>query len=83
MYTDMDSSLSPTPPFPKNKFRLRLAGLVVPLFCVSMIVTSYMFVKGVTFGIGFGFFGDPILSRGFDLLNRKFPNWQKLLEIRK
>jgi hypothetical protein len=41
-----------------------------------------MFMKGVTFGIGFGFFGDPIITRGLDLLNRKFPNWQKLLELR-
>lgn len=39
-------------------------------------------MKGVTFGIGFGFFGDPIISRGLDLLNRNFPNWQKLLELR-
>jgi hypothetical protein len=41
-----------------------------------------MFMKGVTFGIGFGFFGDPVISRGLELLNRKFPNWQKLLELR-
>lgn len=41
-----------------------------------------MFMKGVTFGIGFGFFGDPIIQRGLDLMNRKFPNWQKLLELR-
>jgi hypothetical protein len=41
-----------------------------------------MFMKGVTFGVGFGFFGDPIISRGIVLLNEKFPNWQKLLELR-
>lgn len=41
-----------------------------------------MFTKGLTFGVGFGFFGDPVISRGLDLLNRKFPNWQKLLELR-
>lgn len=41
-----------------------------------------MFMKGLTFGIGFGFFGDPITSRGLALLNRNFPNWQKLLELR-
>ena len=39
-------------------------------------------MKGLTFGIGFGFFGDPIISRGLELLNRKIPNWQKLLEVR-
>lgn len=76
------SALSPTPPFPRNLYRLRLAALIVPLLGASMFISSYMVVKGTTFGIGFGFFGDPVLSRGIELLNRKFPNWQKLLEIR-
>ncbi|ROW04747.1 hypothetical protein VMCG_04718 [Cytospora schulzeri] len=76
------NALSPTPPFPKNTYRFRLALLVVPVLCMSMFVTSYMVVKGTTFGVGFGFFGDPVIARGMELLNRKFPNWQKLLELR-
>ncbi|KUI59727.1 hypothetical protein VP1G_06943 [Cytospora mali] len=76
------NALSPTPPFPKNTYRFRLALLVVPVLCMSMFVTSYMVVKGTTFGVGFGFFGDPVISRGMELLNRKFPHWQKLLELR-
>lgn len=76
------NALSPMSPFPRNTYRLRLAIIVVPLFCVSLYVTPYMVVKGTTFGIGFGFFGDPVISRGLSLLNRKFPNWQKLLELR-
>jgi hypothetical protein len=81
--TNYHSALDPTSPFPREPYRLRIAGLVVPLLLASIFVTSYMFMKGVTFGIGFGFFGDPITSRGLELLNRKFPNWQKLLELRK
>ena len=42
-----------------------------------------MSMKMTTAGIGFGFFGDPLIWRGLDLLNKKFPHWQKLLEIRK
>ncbi|KAI4864455.1 hypothetical protein F4820DRAFT_458850 [Hypoxylon rubiginosum] len=76
------NALSPTPPFPKQVYRLRLAGLVVPLFLVSLFVTSYMFMKGLTFGVGFGFFGDPIISRGLTWLDHTFPHWQKLLELR-
>ncbi|KAI1773832.1 hypothetical protein F4818DRAFT_449122 [Hypoxylon cercidicola] len=76
------NALSPTPPFPRNIYRLRLAGLVAPLFLISFFVTSYMFAKGVTFGVGFGFFGDPIISPGLQWLNHTFPNWQKLLELR-
>ncbi|KAF2191355.1 hypothetical protein K469DRAFT_622941 [Zopfia rhizophila CBS 207.26] len=76
------NALSPTPPFPRDRYRLRLAALVAPLLLTSIFVTSYVFMKGVTFGIGISFFGDPIISRGLDVLNRKFPNWQKLLEVR-
>ena len=81
--TNRDSALSPTPPFPKHVYRLRLAGLVIPVLCASLIITSYMLVKGITFGVGFGFFGDPIISRGLAWLNSTFPHWQKLLELRK
>ncbi|KAM0812259.1 hypothetical protein AB5N19_14576 [Seiridium cardinale] len=76
------NALSPTTPFPRDLYRLRLAALLVPLLLVSLFVTSYMFMKGVTFGVGFGFFGDPIITPGIALLNRKFPHWQKLLELR-
>ncbi|KAF2097591.1 hypothetical protein NA57DRAFT_41798 [Rhizodiscina lignyota] len=76
------NALSPTPPFPRETYRLRLAALIVPLLATSVFVTSYMFLKGVTFGIGFGFFGDPVIQRGLSFLNRRFPNWQKLLELR-
>ena len=76
------NALSPTAPFPRDAPRLRLASLVVPLLAISLVVTSYMYTKGLTFGIGFGFFGDPIIMRGVQLLNEKFPNWQKMLEVR-
>lgn len=42
-----------------------------------------MFIKMNTFFAGFGFFGDPLIWRGLDWLNRTYPNWQKLLELRK
>ncbi|EDU51375.1 DUF3292 domain containing protein [Pyrenophora tritici-repentis] len=74
--------LEPTPPFPKNRFHFRVAAVVAPVVLVSLFTSSYMFMKGVTFGVGFGFFGDPIIQRGLSLLNRKYPNWQKLLELR-
>ncbi|KAI0845388.1 hypothetical protein F5Y00DRAFT_272927 [Daldinia vernicosa] len=76
------NALSPTPPFPRDVCRLRLAALIAPLFLISLFVTSYMFMKGATFGIGVGFFGDPIISRGLEWLNHTFPHWQKLLELR-
>ncbi|QIW95700.1 hypothetical protein AMS68_001218 [Peltaster fructicola] len=76
------NALDPTPPFPKDVFRLRLAALVVPLLAASIFTTNYMLVKGITFGVGFGFFSDPLMAPALKWLNTNFPHWQKLLEIR-
>ncbi|ORY61026.1 uncharacterized protein BCR38DRAFT_526516 [Pseudomassariella vexata] len=76
------NALSPTTPFPRDVARMRLATLVVPLLAISMFVTSYMFMKGMTLGAGLVFFGGPIFTRGIKLLDRNFPHWQKLLELR-
>jgi hypothetical protein len=76
------NALSPTPPFPHDAYRLRLAAVVVPMLAASIFITSYMVVKGLTFGIGFGFFGDPIIQPGIKWLNSKYPHWQRLLELR-
>ncbi|KAI9801859.1 MAG: hypothetical protein M1833_002173 [Piccolia ochrophora] len=76
------NALSPTPPFPQDLARLRLAGVLVPVLGVGILTSSYAFVKITTFISGAGFFGDPLLIRGIDLLNRTVPDWQKYLEIR-
>lgn len=77
------SALSPTPPFPKEKPRLVLTSVVAGALAVSLFTTSAMVIKGTTFGIGLGFFSDPLIWRGLDWLNKNYPNWQKLLELRK
>jgi len=76
------NALSPTAPFPKEKPRIKLAAVLAPILLVSIFTSSYMFIKMNGLFIGFGFFADPIIWRTATLLNRKFPNWQKLLEIR-
>lgn len=76
------NALDPTPPFPRDAYRLRLAAVIVPVLAVSLVTTNYMLVKGMTFGMGFGFFGDPVLQPSLKWLNSTFPNWQKLLELR-
>lgn len=86
LYTSIlifDSALSPTAPFPKQTPRLKLASLLVPAVLVAAFTTSYMFMKMTMLFTGLGFFGDPVVWRAIDLLNTKFPNWQKLLELRK
>lgn len=81
-YERFANALSPTAPFPKEKPRMKLAAVLAPILLVSIFTSSYMFYKMNGFFIGFGFFADPIIWRGLDYLNREFPNWQKLLEIR-
>ncbi|KZF19687.1 hypothetical protein L228DRAFT_214489 [Xylona heveae TC161] len=76
------NALSPTAPFPQNRYRLRLAALLVPAVCIGTIVTSYLFVKLSTFIFGVAFFTDPLLWNAAHWLNTNFPNWQKLLELR-
>jgi len=76
------NALSPTPPFPQDGPRLKLAGVLVPILLASVFTNSYMFMKMNGLFLGFGFFGDPLIWRGLSYLNRKYPHWQKLLELR-
>ncbi|EMC93045.1 hypothetical protein BAUCODRAFT_151416 [Baudoinia panamericana UAMH 10762] len=76
------NALSPTPPFPQDVYRLRLTALLVPVLAGSLFTTNYMVMKGISFGVGFGFFGDPVIQPAASWLNRTFPDWQKLLELR-
>ena len=76
------NALSPTAPFPKDKPRMKLAACLAPVLLISLFTSSYMFYKMNGFFIGFGFFADPIIWRALSYLNREFPHWQKLLELR-
>jgi hypothetical protein len=76
------NALSPTPPFPKETPRIKLAAVLAPILLISLFTNSYMFMKMNGLFVGFGFFADPIIWRALSFLNREFPHWQKLLEIR-
>ena len=76
------NALSPTPPFPQEAPRLKLAAVLTPIFLISLFTSSYMFMKMNGLFVGFGFFGDPLIWRGLSYLNKEFPHWQKLLELR-
>lgn len=79
----MYSLLSPTPPFSLIGPRLQLAAILMLIFLASLSVSSHMIVKTSSLAIGFGFFGDPVLSRAMDFLNTKIPNWKTYLDIEK
>jgi hypothetical protein len=76
------NALSATAPFPQNRPRMVLASCLAPFLLVSMFTSAYIFIKINSLLVGVGFFSDPLIWRGLSFLNTKFPNWQKLLEIR-
>ncbi|KAL2192559.1 hypothetical protein P885DRAFT_47399 [Corynascus similis CBS 632.67] len=77
------NALSPIPLFPSEVYRLRLVSILLPLlFGPSLFMTPYMLLKALSFSVGALFFGDPLITRGLDWLNRTIPDWQKLLQPR-
>ncbi|THV43998.1 hypothetical protein BGAL_0773g00030 [Botrytis galanthina] len=73
------NAISATPPFPKLAF-LRIDAVLVPAFLISLFISYYMVYKGIGFFIGFGIFGDPILTPSLQWLNQNYSNWKELLE---
>ncbi|KFA54417.1 hypothetical protein S40293_04327 [Stachybotrys chartarum IBT 40293] len=78
----MGNALRATPPFPRRRPRLALAAVIAPLFLGSCFLTSYMMMKGTGFGVGFAFFGDPIITPALAFINKTYPRWQKYVELR-
>lgn len=77
------SALSATPPFPRWVPRLRLVSVLLPSCFAAKSISVYAASKGIGLFAGFAFFGGPIIIRGLSILSRKYPNWQKLLQIQK
>ena len=81
MWERLGNALSPTPPF-SQKNRLQLGAIFAPILLTSLFIQAQWVVRGATFGIGFGFFSDPLIMRGVHWLNTNIPDWPKYLEIR-
>jgi hypothetical protein len=75
------NALSPTPPFSQTK-RLQLAGIVAPLFLISLFIHAKWVYHSMVLINGIIFFTDPLQQRGIALLNEKIPDWPKYLELR-
>ncbi|KAL4773864.1 hypothetical protein BDW60DRAFT_205634 [Aspergillus nidulans var. acristatus] len=75
------NALSPTAPFSKMTPRLRLAGVLASGLLVALLTSSYVFMKIATFAVGLAFFGDPLIRRGIQYLNREYPHWKELSQL--
>jgi hypothetical protein len=78
------SALSPPPPYPRNHARFQIAFLILmPVMLAIALVPAWIWCRGASFGLGFGFFGQPIIDRGVKLFVEKVPDWKVKLDIRK
>ncbi|KAL4902209.1 hypothetical protein BDW74DRAFT_158802 [Aspergillus multicolor] len=75
------NALAPTPPFSMMTPRLRLAAVFGGGLLVSLLTSSYIFMKMATFFVGLGFFGDPLIQRGIQYLDREYPHWKELSQL--
>ncbi|KAK6720845.1 hypothetical protein SNK05_003938 [Fusarium graminearum] len=76
------NALSPAAPFHCHRPKLILIGVLVPMLLGSYFTSPYMAMKGMGFGAGFGFFGDPIITPALNFVNRTYPRWEKYVELR-
>ncbi|KAK4237102.1 hypothetical protein C8A03DRAFT_16312 [Achaetomium macrosporum] len=73
------NALDPTPPFSREKHRIRLAGLLSSMLMVSIFFSAASIVKATTFIVGVVFFSDPLIKRSIHWLDRQHPGWTQLL----
>ncbi|OJJ35914.1 hypothetical protein ASPWEDRAFT_69172 [Aspergillus wentii DTO 134E9] len=81
-YERFGNALSPTWPFSTTIPTIRIASVLTSAIILSLVMSNYVLVKIGTFTFGLAFFGDPIIMRTVTFLNRKYPSWTKLLELR-
>ncbi|KAI1008089.1 hypothetical protein K3495_g131 [Podosphaera aphanis] len=73
------NTISPTVPFSEKSF-IRIDVALMPLFLISFFVTNDQMFKLVSFGLGFIFFGDPIITPALAWLDCQFPDWTRILQ---
>ncbi|BGP23695.1 hypothetical protein Rt10032_c05g2579 [Rhodotorula toruloides] len=77
------NALAPPKPYPPYKAREKLAYQVLaPLALVFAVVPAKVWTMAASFGFGIAFFGQPLLIRGFGLLQEKVPDWQDKIDLR-
>ena len=74
--------LNPTSPFPRRRARLTLVACLLTFLLGSWATSPYAVIKSTGFFVGFGFFGDPILTPTLHYLNTNYPNWTDHLQLR-
>ncbi|GAA6041850.1 hypothetical protein JCM8097_004506 [Rhodosporidiobolus ruineniae] len=77
------NALAPPKPYPPYRAREQIAAkILAPVALVFAVTPAWLWARIAAFGFGFGFFGQPLIWRGLDLLNEKVPDWQDKLDLR-
>jgi hypothetical protein len=75
--------MTPVKPYPQYRAREQVAAYILaPVLLVFAVVPAVVWARLAAFGFGIGFFGQPLLIRGFNLLQEKVPDWQEKLDLR-
>ncbi|KAJ5266980.1 hypothetical protein N7478_009788 [Penicillium angulare] len=64
---------------PMKQSVLEAANMLMQI--INDITDIYVLIKTAGLVVGFVFFGDPIIWRGIELLNSKYPHWENILKI--
>lgn len=76
------NALNPSTPFSARDSRLLLSAcLLLPALATSYLSRDAM-MRGFQLGMGFAFFGRPLILRSGDFLNNHYPNWRTHCQLR-
>ncbi|GAA5893935.1 hypothetical protein JCM8208_001283 [Rhodotorula glutinis] len=77
------NAVAPYKPYPIYHAREKLATQVlIPIAIVFAVVPAKVWTMAASLGFGFAFFGQPLIMRGFALLQEKVPDWQDRIDLR-
>ncbi|KII91746.1 hypothetical protein PLICRDRAFT_682123 [Plicaturopsis crispa FD-325 SS-3] len=75
-------ALTPPRPYPKNRAREKIAGILFAILLVTAVTPVWIFAHAFSFLVGFAFFGQPIITRGARAFVLRVPDWRERLDIR-
>lgn len=78
------SCMTPPQNYPRHHGREKIAYCVLlPILIITAITPTRYFAHGITFLMGFAFFGQPLIIRAAQTFVRWVPDWQDKLDLRK
>ncbi|KAM7183151.1 Protein of unknown function (DUF3292) domain containing protein [Naviculisporaceae sp. PSN 640] len=82
LYERVGNALDPRWPFSKNRPKVAMAGVLVPIIIACWFLSGYLMVKGVGLVVGFALFGDPVLRGAGGWLDRAYPLWRNYVSLK-